>query len=265
MSKRFTSTEKWDKLWFQELPPRLKCFWQYITERCDVAGVWEINYRLASFLIGEDVSEGDLTAFGERVELLGDDKLWVKEYVKFQQTTLSRKCPAQKPVFLLLEKHGLLGKIPQNIIKDTDRVTVRVTDRVTDSVGLGSPKPTSNSNRNSNSNSNSNKANKTKKGVSEIIAHLNAVTGSSFTCSPTASASIGARLSEAGVTVDGIKEMIDAKAEEWGSDSKMQLFLRPKTLFGPENFGNYYGQKAKAKTKPKVYSAGGAKMEVIRP
>ena len=252
MSKRFTSNEKWDKLWFQELPPRLKCFWQLITERCDVAGVWEVNYRLASFLIGEEVNENDLTAFGERVELIAEDKLWVKEYVKFQQTTLSRKCPAQKPVFLLLEKHGLLGKIPQEIIKDTDRVK----DRVKDRVALDTPKPTSNSNSNRNRN---------KKEALEIISHLNEVTGSSFTLTATSEASITARLSEKGVTTEGVKKMIDAKAEEWGSDSKMQAYLRPKTLFGPENFGNYYGQKSKAKAKPKTFSAGGAKLEVIRP
>ena len=59
--------------------------------------------------------------------------------------------------------------------------------------------------------------------------------------------------------------MIDAKVEDWGDDSKMKTFLRPKTLFGPENFGNYYGQRAKTKTATKSFSAGGSKMEVIRP
>ena len=260
MAKRFTSSEKWDKLWFQELPPRLKCFWQYITERCDVAGVWEINYRLASFLIGEDVSEDDLTAYGDKVELLGDDKLWVVGYVKFQQTTLSRKCPAQKPVFALLEKHGLLGKIEPETVKGSATLAGRVTVRVTDRIAEPTPYPTSNSNSNSNKNKVSNSPAK----AAEIIDHLNTATGSGFSSSAVASvSSISARLDEKGVTVKGIKQMIDTKVAEWGEDEKMQRYLRPKTLFSPENFSNYYGQKGKPNKGD--FGPNGLPKEIIKP
>ena len=107
MAKRFTSTEKWDKVWFQELPVRLKCFWQYMTDRCDHAGVWEANYRMASFCIGEEVTEGDLGAFGERVERLGDDKIYLRGFVTFQYGELSPRQNCHKSVIKLLEKHNL--------------------------------------------------------------------------------------------------------------------------------------------------------------
>lgn len=107
MAKRFTSTEKWDKEWFQNLSPRLKCLWQYMTDRCDHSGVWEANYRMASFCIGEEVNEGDLEAFGDRVERIDDEKVFLKQFVDFQYGLLT---PSSKPhysVIKLLEKHGL--------------------------------------------------------------------------------------------------------------------------------------------------------------
>ncbi len=101
----------------------------------------------------------------------------------------------------------------------------------------------------------------------EIIDHLNAVAGTSFSAkSKEVTEQLCARLRQSGVTVDGVKQMIDAKADEWSGDSKMEKFLRPSTLFSPKNFANYYGQRARGKVKPKKsFSAGGAKMEVIRP
>ena len=107
MAKRFTSTEKWDKEWFQNLTPRLKCLWQYITDRSDHAGVWEANYRMASFCIGEEVSEGDLAAFGERVEVIGDNKVWLTGFCDFQYGKLSPTSKPHASVIKQLEKHNL--------------------------------------------------------------------------------------------------------------------------------------------------------------
>lgn len=107
MAKRFTSTEKWDKEWFQNLTPRLKCLWQYITDRSDHAGVWEANYRMASFCIGEEVSEDDLAAFGERVEIIGDSKVWVTGFCDFQYGKLSPTSKPHASVIKQLEKHNL--------------------------------------------------------------------------------------------------------------------------------------------------------------
>ena len=115
MAKRFTSTEKWDKEWFQDLSPRLKCFWQYMTDRCDHAGVWEANYRLAGFCIGEEVAEGDLLAFGDRVEVLGNNKVYLRGFVEFQYGKLSTTSKPHASVIKLLEKH----KLPV-ILKETE-------------------------------------------------------------------------------------------------------------------------------------------------
>lgn len=109
--KRFTATEKWAKPWFQELPPHLKCFWLYVCDNTDAAGVWEPNFKLASFQIGKTVTEADLSQFGERIVKLENGKFAVVSFVAFQYGTLSKDCKAHIPVFRALEKHSLPGTL----------------------------------------------------------------------------------------------------------------------------------------------------------
>lgn len=104
MSKRFTATEKWDKSWFRKLPPRLKCLWQFFCDRCDQSGVLDMDWELASFQIGEDVSPADVAGFEDRVYSLNGSKLWIPSFVEFQYGVLSLTCPAHKPVFRSIQK-----------------------------------------------------------------------------------------------------------------------------------------------------------------
>jgi len=104
MSKRFTATEKWDKSWFRKLPPRLKCLWQFFCDRCDQSGVLDMDWELASFQIGEDVSPADVAGFEDRVYALNGSKLWIPSFVEFQYGVLSPTCPAHKPVFRSIQK-----------------------------------------------------------------------------------------------------------------------------------------------------------------
>jgi hypothetical protein len=107
MSKRFTASEKWDKPWHRRLPPRLKCFWCYICTKCDMAGVWEPDFGLASYQIGEDVMEDDIAAFGGRIQWLPSGKLFVRGFVAFQYGTLKGNAPVHIRVLETLRKHGI--------------------------------------------------------------------------------------------------------------------------------------------------------------
>lgn len=111
MGKRMTATEKWDKEWFMNLSPKLKCLWIYINDKCDQAGMWEANYKLASMHIGENVSESDVKKFEDRIEFFATGKIWICGHVEFQCGTLSEKSPAHKPVFRLLKKYNLLDRV----------------------------------------------------------------------------------------------------------------------------------------------------------
>lgn len=105
--KRFTATEKWAKPWFQNLHPRLKCLWCFICDNADAAGVWEPNFRLASFQIGLKVSAVDLKEFGDRTASLPSGKILVISFIEFQYGNLSKECRAHFPIFRALEKNSL--------------------------------------------------------------------------------------------------------------------------------------------------------------
>jgi hypothetical protein len=117
MSKRFCATERWEKPWFRRLEPRLKCLWEYIVSRCDCAGVWEPDFELASFYIGEAVNEHDLDEFGERLESIGDGKFWVVDFVGFQYGHLSHECKPHRPVLERLDRYGLLQAVAERASK----------------------------------------------------------------------------------------------------------------------------------------------------
>lgn len=82
MAKRFTDTNIWDKAWFRKLEPRLKEAWRYLCEKCDNAGIWEIDIEAMAFNIGEPVSLKEITENFD-VENYGE-KLFIKGFIEFQ-------------------------------------------------------------------------------------------------------------------------------------------------------------------------------------
>ncbi len=86
MSKRFTCSEKWNKSWFGELPPIYKLLWVYILDNCDIAGFWDVNFRLASFCIGENIDpEAAAKALDKQITIINGGKKWfVKDFIIFQ-------------------------------------------------------------------------------------------------------------------------------------------------------------------------------------
>lgn len=105
------------------MSPRLKCLWQYICDNADAAGVWEPDFGLASYLIGETVSESDLMAFDGRIEPLKSGKIRVISFLEFQYGKLSKDCKAHIPIFRLLEKHSLSIAYPKAIrsLQETEK------------------------------------------------------------------------------------------------------------------------------------------------
>lgn len=108
MAKRFTATEKWSDPWFRGLSPKLKAFWLYALDNCDPAGVWSVDFGLASFCIGEPVTEKEVTAaFSGRILFFGDAKMLVVKFIRYQYGVLSPDCKMHKPVFASLAKNCL--------------------------------------------------------------------------------------------------------------------------------------------------------------
>lgn len=76
----------------------------------------------------------------------------------------------------------------------------------------------------------------------EIISYLNQKLGTKYShTSRDTKKHIQARFRD-GYTLDDFKYVIDVKTAEWGNDTKMSSYLRPKTLFGTK-FESYLNQK----------------------
>lgn len=106
--KRFTESTKWDDPWFRQIPPASKLLFLWMVDKCDGAGIIDIDLGLAAFQIGMKITEETLGALGDRVVQLENGKFILVKFISFQHGELSRDCKAHNPVFKSLEANGLL-------------------------------------------------------------------------------------------------------------------------------------------------------------
>jgi len=114
MSKRFVDTELWQKEWFQDLSLKEKILIKYIFENCDCAGVWNGNFKMASFIIGEKVSIEDLEEINKKkhqFDILNNNNIFVSDFIKFQYGELSEKCKPHTKVISMLKHYGLYERV----------------------------------------------------------------------------------------------------------------------------------------------------------
>ena len=130
MAKRFVDTDLWQKEWFQNLSLKHKILLKYIFENCDCAGIWEFNFRMASFIIGENVTIDDIKEINQikkQFEIL-DNKLYICDFIKFQYGKLSYACKPHLPVIKLLKKNG----IEFEILDENDLTIKQMRKRLTE-------------------------------------------------------------------------------------------------------------------------------------
>ena len=85
------------------------------------------------------------------------------------------------------------------------------------------------------------------KQVDEIITYLNEKANKQFKLKTRANRTlIHARLKE-GYTVEDCKAVIDAQVARWLGDARMEMYLRPQTLFRPANIDTYLNNARCAK------------------
>jgi len=78
----------------------------------------------------------------------------------------------------------------------------------------------------------------------QILEFLNSKTGRNYKPLKANLEMISARLKD-GATVDELRMVVAKKCREWAADEKMNIYLRPKTLFNRTNFANYQGELLK--------------------
>lgn len=124
MAKRFTDTEKWKKQWFRKLPNEMKLFWYYICDSCNIAGIWDVDMELASFLIGQPIDQVvALRYMDKQIRVLSDSKWLIVDFVKFQYGDLVPNNNLHRSVLLLLEKSGASQGLVSPLAGDKVKVT----------------------------------------------------------------------------------------------------------------------------------------------
>lgn len=133
MAKRFTETGKWDDPWFRKLPPKLKCVWNYLCDRCDAAGVIDPDYQDMTFKVGERVTEKDMKAFDGRISVLAGGKLFLVKFIQFQYGELSEASKPHAAVLSILRRHGIeYGEISKGYGKGIDTLQEKDKEKETE-------------------------------------------------------------------------------------------------------------------------------------
>lgn len=106
--KRFTDADKWSDPWFRKLSWQAKLAYLYILDNCDAAGVWEPDWAAANFQIGSRIHWEDcLHEIGDRIVWIGDARLRVVKFIRFQYGKLSKECRPHEKIFEAMERNGM--------------------------------------------------------------------------------------------------------------------------------------------------------------
>ena len=114
MAKRFSDTEIWNKEWFLNLSLKHKMLVKFLFDNCDCAGVYEPNYALLSFYLGEKITPNDFENL-KQIRKLNNGNFLIEDFLKFQYgissyESLNPNFSVHKGIIKSLEKNQLLSK-----------------------------------------------------------------------------------------------------------------------------------------------------------
>jgi len=114
LSKRFTDSGKWEKEWFRKLKPEYKAFWEYMRDRCDNAGIWDVDFELASFMVGCELDVEEIKkVFKKQFIEINDKKWFLTDFIEWQYNCsikdLNPDNNAHLSVIRHLEKYKIKG------------------------------------------------------------------------------------------------------------------------------------------------------------
>lgn len=109
--KRLTDAEKWKNPWFRSLPSKFKLLFLYLLDNCDHAGVMHLDPEFLRFYLGEDFSLEEIRSrFQEKIIFVSEDKIIIKNFIRFQQPRLSLNGNMRKHIENCLLRHNLLDR-----------------------------------------------------------------------------------------------------------------------------------------------------------
>ena len=85
MAKRFTDTNKWNDVWFSQLPNDYKLIWIYILDSCDNAGIWINNIKNLNYFCNTNITEEDLIQiFSGKLSKITNEKWIINKFCTIQ-------------------------------------------------------------------------------------------------------------------------------------------------------------------------------------
>lgn len=134
MAKRFIDTTIWTQnKWFRKLKLKDKLLWIYLICNCDNVGVWEEDFELASFIIGDEFTREEINkSFGNKIKWFCPKKLWVIDFCNFQYGTLIEENLTNKPhqsYINTLKKHSLWIEYTKTIQSHKEKETDKDKDK----------------------------------------------------------------------------------------------------------------------------------------
>ncbi len=88
MAKRFIGTDIWQQDWFLDMPNEYKLFWNYVLAECDHVGIFKVNIRTFSSLIGHPIDTKKALEFFNtekiRVREIKSNLWFIEDFICFQ-------------------------------------------------------------------------------------------------------------------------------------------------------------------------------------
>jgi hypothetical protein len=122
MAKRLTDSNKWDKSTFMDLTPKMKLAWIYLCDKCNHAGIWDVNFKLMQLHTGFEFTIDELVeSFGDKIRVISNKKVFVPSFIYFQYGELTKTNNTHKSVLSILQKAGVLEPLGNPSIGDQDK------------------------------------------------------------------------------------------------------------------------------------------------
>ena len=118
MAKRFTDTEKWDRPWYRNLPHEYRELFNYILDKCDIAGLWYVDLDMASYVIGSQLDKDSaLKYLNKQITIVNGGCTWfVHDFVCFQYGELNMNNNLHRSVYQrLIDKTINMFKRPNRV------------------------------------------------------------------------------------------------------------------------------------------------------
>jgi len=238
--KRFVETTRWDDPWYRNLSPLAKNLWDWVTDKCSLIGIIDLDLKAASFHIGARITEKHLDEIKSRLKTVPPGKWLIKQFVRFQYGQLSEGCPAHKPVLKALKQCPLEVS---EIAYPYPNATLAVGLPYPTGKGIGKGKEPEKETESDTDHYH--------KHTRIVLYYLNEKAARKFRETDQNLEFISARLREPDVTLEGVKVMIDRQCRRWLKTDKAE-YLRPPTLFNATKFDGYYAAR-----EQKIYENNG--------